>query len=317
MRQTKTRLEAGGQRRSAPPRQGRGARRSVGSTRALQSRALKPARFEPHTGYWREGSFGVMPRPRKLRLVTWNIWFGEHRWMDRLDALLAEVERAQADLIALQEVTRRQLSRILETDWVQRDFAVSDAQGLSLDPHGVLLLARPSLQDLRLIGLPSRRHRKLVHAELDTECGPIQVVTAHLESGADAVALREAQLHIAARVLGNGSAAVLLGDLNFDAERDPEEDHVPPGLVDCWRALRAGQAAGNTLDPIENAMRAAMVEETGTQRPLRCDRILFRPDADHRWQPTAIRAIGTTPIDSAGALYASDHFGLLVEIGCG
>jgi endonuclease/exonuclease/phosphatase family metal-dependent hydrolase len=316
MKRAHSRLEAGGRRLSASPRHSRGARRPEGAARALQSRALKPARFEPQTGYWREGRFGVMPRPRKLRLVTWNIWFGEYRWLDRLDALLAEVEREQADLIALQEVTRRQLSRILETDWVRRDFAVSDAEGLSLDPHGVLLLARPSLQDLRLIGLPSRRHRKLIHAELDTACGPLQVVTAHLESGADAVALREAQLRIAGQVLGNGSAAVLLGDLNFDAERDPEEDHVPPGLIDCWRALR-GDQAGNTLDPVENSMRAAMVEQTGARQPMRCDRILFRPDADHRWRPAAIRPIGTTPIDAADDLYASDHFGLLVEVGCG
>jgi len=157
-----------------------------GSVLAVSSREIPPSRFNARTGAWSMGAArtteGVVPpTPYKLRLVSWNIWFGTHRWRERLDALLAIVDRWSPDLIGLQEVTPRQLAQILETDWIRSSFVCSDTDGSTLEPHGVLLLSRIVGSVMGRVGGGWRRERVSAAEALD-ELGDLAVVALRPQS---------------------------------------------------------------------------------------------------------------------------------------
>lgn len=248
--------------------------------------------------------------PQLLRVVTWNIWFGDYRWEDRLDALLGTVGFFLPDLVGLQEVTPHQLSRLLENPWVRRQFAVSDTTGETLRPHGVLLLSRYPIRDLELIELPSQRDRKLLLADIDSGRGPLILAVTHLESGRGQSGRRCEQLDVIRRALAGRGASLLMGDLNFDADRDPERHWLSSEMTDCWRAVHPDES-GNTMDSDENAMRASLGKSSG---PMRCDCIMLGA-AGQTWQPDQIWRLGLAPIPAEGAaLYPSDHFGLAATL---
>ena len=279
--------------------------------------ALEAARYSPQCGCWRTGHFHVMPRPSRLRIVTWNIFFDEWRWQSRLDALLAEIARWRPDLIALQEVRPRQLDYILARNWVRADLASSDVNGTSVGPDGVLLLSRPAILVPRLVPLPSFRHRKLLLADVETAGGPLRVGVVHLESGRDAEDVRLRQLDIIRKSLPGTKTTLVVGDLNFDADSDPEEWHLPRDLVDCWRRIHPTEE-GKTLDPAANALRDELTRRSGKhRRAMRCDRVLLRSGPPGDWQAIDIRRIGTA--SGAGRVddFPSDHFGLVATIRCG
>lgn len=277
--------------------------------------ALHAARYSPQCGRWRTGRFHVLPRLSRLRVVTWNILFDGHRWQARLDALLGELARLRPDLIALQEVTPRQLERILARDWVRAEFSTSDMDGVSVEPHGVLLLSRPAMLVPRLVPLPSQRDRKLLLADLETAGGPLRIGVAHLESGRDAVASRVRQLKIIGASLPRVMPALVVGDLNFDADSGPEEARLPKDLCDCWLQLHPANE-GKTLDPDANALRAALTRRSRkSRRAMRCDRVLLHPGLETAWRPLQISRIGTAPPASGADAFASDHFGLMTTIG--
>jgi endonuclease/exonuclease/phosphatase family metal-dependent hydrolase len=283
------------------------------------ARDLRVGRYAPRRGTWiREGESGggdePLPGTDVLRLVDWNIWFGQHRWRERLDGLLATIEHWHPMLVGLQDVTPQQLARILEAPWVRNSFVTSDTDGRTLEPHGVLLLSRLPLRNIQLVSLPTRRQRKLIAADLFLAHGPLRVVVTHLESGTDQVGLREIQLHIVKQALLGPEAGLIMGDFNFNPDQDREEHWLGPDTIDCWRDIQGG-ATGYTLDGIANAMRGWL---SGSDRRVRSDRILLRSgerNGSRQWRPADIRRIGLEAIDGGeGCLYPSDHFGLVADI---
>jgi len=158
-------------------------------------RALTASGFDPSSGRWIATDRTQVTVVERLTLVTYNVWFGEHRWRERLEHLLRLVERCEPHIAALQEVTPRQLEHILAADWIRRGFLVSDISGSTLRPHGVLLLSRLPIRDVVLYRLPSRKDRKLLIASVDTGQGSVRLGNLHLESSPNNQLLRLAQLN--------------------------------------------------------------------------------------------------------------------------
>lgn len=239
--------------------------------------------------------------------MTYNLWFNEHRWQERSDALLRLARNCDPDIIGFQEVTPRHLARILAEDWVRREYQVSDVAGSTLEPHGVLLLSRLPVNSLALCHLPSHKYRKLMVGELETADGAMCVATVHLESSALSFAVRLEQLDRILPSLRATRHAVLMGDFNFDPRDRAEQSRIEPGYTDLWPALHSGQP-GYTVDSALNEMRL-LHKQRHTR--ARFDRILLR-SAGSRWEPESIRIIGAQPISPADPqVYPSDHFGLV------
>jgi len=242
----------------------------------------------------------------RLVLVTYNIWFGDYYWEERLSALLELVRDCQPDVVALQEVTPGHLKRILATEWVRREFWVSDAQGSTLYPHGVLTLSRLPLNSLTLHELPSEKDRKLLIAELGLGRQSICLGNLHLESSVSATPMRLAQLDRVLSSIQGARHRILLGDFNFDPVQEPEQARVDRHYLDLWEALRLDEP-GYTEDTDINCMRLL---HKNKEKQVRFDRILLQSESPG-WRPESIRLIGTQPI-SPGLpdVFPSDHSGL-------
>ena len=187
---------------------------------------LPPYRYDFAEGGWREGSHSKRPAGERVTLVTYNLWFGEHQWEQRVGALLRLVRQCRPDVIGLQEVTPSHLQRILSEDWVRRDFQVSDTTGSTLEPHGVLLLSRLPIASLALCHLPSRKDRKMVVGRLETVAGALCIGTVHLESSPLSLSVRLEQLDRVLPSLHGANQAVLMGDFNFDPRDQAEQSRL-------------------------------------------------------------------------------------------
>lgn len=239
-------------------------------------------------------------------LVTYNVWFGEYLWEERFTALFDLVRECRPDVIALQEVTPRHLQHILTLEWVRREFWISDAEGATLEPHGVFLLSRLPLHRLALYELPSEKDRKLLLAKLGLGSRSVCVGSLHLESSANATPLRLAQLDSILPEMLGVPHTILMGDFNFDPAQEPEQSRLDWHYLDLWEELRAPEA-GYTEDTEINRMRLL---HKNKEKQVRFDRILIRSGSPG-WKPESVRLIGTRPIaPELPEVFPSDHFGL-------
>jgi endonuclease/exonuclease/phosphatase family metal-dependent hydrolase len=258
-----------------------------------------PFRFDGEM--WDRGAAAPVAEPIDLRIVTWNVWFGPHMFRARGRALLDELERRRADVIALQEVTSPLLAAIHGEPWIRAAYQVSELDLLGYD---VVILSRVPIVEMMTLPLPTRMGRRLLVARL--ACG-LDVATVHLESMRDSAPERAEQLRIIQPLLAGASEdAVLVGDMNFEPEAPLEHAARDPSFVDVWPSLRPDEP-GFSVDSQHNPMRMQVL---GKETRKRIDRVFART---RRWRPSAIELLGTVPIDGAGT-FISDHFGLQVEL---
>ena len=235
----------------------------------------------------------------RLRVLTWNtLWDRYDR--DRIDtarrrpALVAELERADADVIALQEVEGDLLTMLLAAPWVRAGYVVSEVSGREVDVNGLLLLSRIPVREAGFHALGP--HKVVVAFVVETAGGSVAVATTHLTSdhtelGAE---LRETEL----AAIGEGLSdvdipVVLLGDFN-DGTALPAE---ALRLADAWTVTHGVEDQTPTFDPVANPL-AAVGSLTG--RASRLDRILLR---------------GLRPVQaSLRRQPVSDHYGVEAEL---
>ncbi|WP_188191399.1 poly(A) polymerase [Nonomuraea sp. SYSU D8015] len=262
----------------------------------------------PHTwdadGGWRPGSGHAAPATAALRVLTWNTLWDRYDG-ERIDTarrrplLLAALEEADADVIALQEVESELLSMLLAAPWVRARYTVGTGpDGADVDDCGLLLLSRLPVREAAWHELGP--HKAVSAVVVDTEGGPLVVAVTHLTSDhtADGAARRRAELdRIAEGLAGIDGDLVLLGDFN-DGTDAPA---VALGLRDAWTEAYGADDQTPTFDPPANPL-AAISSRSG--RAARLDRVLLR--GRPRVVSAALR--GDTPTPEG--LYISDHYGV-------
>jgi tyrosyl-DNA phosphodiesterase 2 len=236
-----------------------------------------------------------------LRILTWNVWFGRHEFVERTKALLREIAQRRPEVVALQEVTP-ELRAVLDGGIAGYELHGGDS------PFGydVMLMTRTPVRGVESVALPSAMGRRMLVVEL--EVGPT-IATVHLESTAPCVAERVAQLRLIGPWLAGKSAdTCLAGDMNFDDFAATESDVLDESFVDVWPLLRPGER-GYTVDSVVNTMRADLRGKV----QKRIDRVFVRSE---RWRARSIALVGTAPIDdyTDPNTFPSDHFGLAVEL---
>src|SRR5262245_30933006 len=238
---------------------------------------------------------------RQISALTWNVWFGGHRFEERCTALVEEIGRADADLIALQEVTPEFLVPLTAAPWAKA-YELSDPEGETLGDYGVLILSRLPMTRIQVRPLPTRMGRSLVLVDVNVDEAPLTFATVHLESQEDAD-LRARQLADLFTVLARRPTdALLVGDFNFVEGAEPESSALDPAFADVWSTLHPGDP-GYTVDSEINRMRYSVKEKVTRKR---IDRVLVRG----RLSPAAIELVGARPVADHDTLFPSDHFGL-------
>lgn len=249
-------------------------------------------------------------RARRLRLLTYNIWGELNLHQQRIPALLQEIRRSNADLIALQEATEWFVEELLRQPWVRDRYRRASIPLDHAQRGGVYLLSRFPLQDVRFHPLPSRLQRGLLVAKLHINNRPLQVATLHLESFFKAGYLRAQQLTNVFSRLEQGPDVILMGDFNFGDGEQPESASLDRKYQDLWRILKRHNRPGFTWNIRRNpAARKNSFKDEGSRR---LDRILIR---SRYWKPVSIRLVGTQPFRTRGKrIYPSDHFGVLAVL---
>ncbi|GAA4609847.1 hypothetical protein GCM10023195_40040 [Actinoallomurus liliacearum] len=251
--------------------------------------------------------------PARLRVLTWNTLWDRYD-ADRIETarrrplLLAALERADADVIALQEAEAPLLDLLLRAPWVRAGYTLStDPSGPDVDEIGLLLLSRLPVREAGLHVLGP--HKGVAAVTVESAVGPVVVAATHLTSDhtENGAARREAELtrlaELPAHVEGE---VVLLGDFN---DGDGGLAGVL-GVRDAWTEVHGPGDQTATFDPVANPL-AAVSSLSG--RASRLDRVFL---GGSTLRATAARLTGDSPMTPDG-LFASDHYGVAVDISAG
>ncbi|MFC9324461.1 poly(A) polymerase [Kitasatospora sp. NPDC057015] len=254
----------------------------------------------------------VPPGRAGLRLLSWNTLWDRYD-ADRIDTarrrplLLAALEAADADVIALQEVEAPLLARLAEARWVRAGYTLgTDPAAGDVEDSGLLLLSRLPVLEAGFHRLGP--HKAVAAVTVQTATGPLVVAATHLTSDhtENGPARRRTELARLAEGLAQveGDLA-LLGDFN-DGSDGPDGPAAVLGLRDAWTDVHGPDDRTPTFDPAANPL-AAVSSLSG--RASRLDRILLRTG---RPQPVAAALRGNSP--TPDGLYASDHYGVEVDL---
>ncbi len=271
------------------------------------------------------------------RVLTLNCWNISEPLDERIELIRAGIEELQPDLIGLQEIVVRrdgfdQAAMILDGlpyHWVYgAAFSWNDRESLLPHDHpdgdrfGNVAASRWPIARSEVLPLPgeeSGERRSLVAVIVEAPRGPLPFAVTHLNWKFHHGWVRERQALAAARFVGRWSEEcaqppILVGDLN--AEPDSREIRFLAGLAsidgdsayfqDAWRVAGDG-GPGYTWDNA-NCFAAFNFEPN-----RRIDYILvgLPIPADGRGWIESARLAYTAP---RGAVFASDHFGVVADI---
>jgi endonuclease/exonuclease/phosphatase family metal-dependent hydrolase len=198
----------------------------------------------------------------RLKVVTWNVWWRFALWRQRRDVIAAVLDRAQADIVCLQEVwddaeenLAGWLADRLGLHWTWAESPASrlwqDRVGDRTATIGNAILTRWPIGGRGVLHLPGGdarpEGRTALYARIDADVA-IPVFTTQFNSHPGQSAVRVAQVRslaqFVARHRGTGFPPIVTGDLN--AEPDSDEVRLLCGhktapahpdlvLVDAWR----------------------------------------------------------------------------------
>ncbi len=198
-------------------------------------------------------------RSATFTLMTFNVWFAQHRQVSRAEELLRVVKREKPDAVCLQEATVRFLKVFLADDYIRQTYLASsnvEAFGELNEASGYdsFMLCRPwCAGELRRYRLVS----KFARCFYINVCKQFAVGTIHLESLVDNArnrALQMEQIYSLLQELGVADKTFFCGDLNHCTSLG--EDHLRPSSIDVWPLLRPKEE-GWTEDPRVNHMLAS------------------------------------------------------------
>ena len=238
-----------------------------------------------------------------LRIVTWNVWFGQQERMTRQRALWKRLEAVDPDVICLQEMIPEHLAGPQIEHWRDvRGYWLSDDHIFGYD---AVMLSRIPVRHFERRPQISQMGRELLVARLDTD-PPLTVTTIHLESTDPMTAFRVRQLEDINAYLADEPDVLLMGDMNFSDDA-PQETAQVKHWRDAWPLLHPDDP-GFTVDSHVNEMRYLSKNRHVQER---IDRVFQRGDG---WRLRSIERLGTKPLEGDPLTFVSDHFGLVVEV---
>jgi uncharacterized protein (UPF0248 family) len=246
-----------------------------------------------------------------ITIASYNVLIDVHhtdliQTQKRLPAILAELRKTDADIIALQEVTPALIDLLLKTDWVQGYFISESPYADKVKPYGNLIMSRFPFQ---LVEHQFSGHKRSLVGRWKFNDNLVHLANVHLTSNHSENSLqkRTQQLATVLKYLKQQSGECLIvGD--FNTRGDEQQELIDyAGFIDLWQQLHPG-VDGYTFDPIRNPL-AMLMSLAGD--PARFDRILLHQGIESDYQPRSIELFGCEPVSGTdGKIYPSDHFGV-------
>jgi endonuclease/exonuclease/phosphatase family metal-dependent hydrolase len=253
--------------------------------------------------------------------ISYNVWFDQLFKKERYSEIFRICDKYSPDVICFQEVTIDFIAQLEMEQWCRDKYLVSDLSTSMKSFHGwygVLMLVKKTVQCQKLVmnTLVTGMSRSCLTAEILVNNQLVQIATVHLES-LDTRQIRAFQLRdICTNILTNNTS-ILMGDFNFDDERNwdskdkrPIEnliftsDPVVSQYTDVWTQLKPNDP-GKSFDSSVNKM-------INHQEMMRYDRVIYKSTHFH---PLNIEMIGTRKLMTVRGthVFPSDHFGLYTQ----
>jgi poly(A) polymerase len=246
-----------------------------------------------------------------LTIASYNVLIDVHhpdriQTKKRLPALLAELRKTDADIIALQEVTPAFIDLLLKTDWVRDYFISESAYADKVKPYGNLIMSRFPFQ---LVEHQFSGHKRSLIGRWKLNDKLVHLANVHLTSNhsENSVQKRTQQLATVLNYLQQQSGeCTIVGDFNTRGNEQQELLNYAE-FIDLWQQLHPDEN-GYTFDPSRNPL-AMLMSLDG--EPARFDRILLHHGRGSDYQIRSIELFGCEPVsDTEGEIYPSDHFGV-------
>lgn len=238
---------------------------------------------------------------RPLKLVTFNIWHNMGDWAARQPILIEAIRRADADVIALQEVLEdaavnlpNQARTIADAlGGYEMHFCSTDAEGAPRRYGNAILSRLPVLaHDWKKLE-PLDDYRTAIRARISFGGREIDIVNTHLAWQADAAPVRARQIADLMQWLPHdGTPLIAMGD--FNAVQEDAGLNVLTG--ERFFSAMPRNAVPTTLNPAKN-------------HPNRVIDHIFA-EAAH-FASGSWSLMGDTPTNGE---YPSDHFGVAATV---
>lgn len=278
-----------------------------------------------------------------ISLITFNVLFDNSvrsnfidptfHAKERFQHTIEDLQKADATIICLQEVTRRFADILLQQSFIQKNYYVSDfMENETLNPYGQLIISKLPFEKLRSYQFGKNSVKKCLIADFGIRNRILSVFNVHLP--ADKVPVtenedipnkqRSGQL---GRILWlvncvDSHEQLLCGDFNFGDDSEVENEFLySSSMKDCWlEAPFNDDEPGYTANRYENSLTQVLCPEIP---PVRLDRILLKsfeflsPYKSCLVMNEGFLAYETNVIDGKEVreekkYFESDHFGVKV-----
>jgi poly(A) polymerase len=277
---------------------------------------LSPFYFHPKKGEWRkfQGTDKKIEL-NSMKVLTFNILFDIFdkdliHTKYRIPELMKVMKESKADIIGLQEVTKEFLSELIKEDWLKKKYLISDIDGSTLDPYGVILLSSIPLETLTYFKY-LEKSKPILFSTFNLNGKPFGLAILHLPSDktAQCEKKREFQLKQAVGKLKDIENSIIMGDFNFGDE-DQSYAKIYENWNDLWKQ-KYPKSKGYTYDPDSNYTAKATTSKFLCKR---LDRMLSNSKIFHIEEVTLIGTESFYIQEKNCMLHPSDHFGLLSTI---
>ncbi len=241
-----------------------------------------------------------------LKVVTLNVLATPWKAELRIPALFAELEAAQADIIALQEVAPWITDKLQEEPWLENYHYPQNQAGEIQIAHEFLILTKAKPLSRQTLPLPSKQGRIAFLTTIPFADSTLTITTVHLDSLLEDGPIRAQQLDTLFEKIRDFENTIVLGDFNFGDAEEPDTSSLPANYIDPWLILNPNDS-GFTWDRERNkrARRDSFIGETSR----RLDRILIK---SAELEAKAISLFADEPVSTSSKnLFPSDHFGLV------
>jgi endonuclease/exonuclease/phosphatase family metal-dependent hydrolase len=244
--------------------------------------------------------------------------FPRFKYLDRrLDLIVTEIGRLDADIVCLQEVpwapTTGNAAQYLARRTGQNHVYVraNGNRWAILFEEGEAILSRYPLRDPAVIELEPQastfEHRVALRATADTPWGPISIVVTHLTHGD--IQVNQGQVAALASFVGSARSypTLVAGDLNA-TPNTPQIEALALDWIDTYQTARP-ESPGPTccLDNLH--------QEPPGLLEKRIDYVFLAPGPGQDLRIVDSQRVLTQPFPLAGGwLWASDHVGLLTTL---
>jgi len=169
-------------------------------------------------------------------LLTYNVWFDRHNYINRRSALLEILKKKSASVICLQEVIQPFMDFLQEDEFIKENYYISDSL---LDSYNIVMLSKMPLRFYHLT-FPTNQKRYLVIGEIKIKSQitskSLVFSTSHFESLDNNADFRKDQMSRTFKVINEFKNSFFTGDFNIDEKLNKQELNNFDGLyTDSWK----------------------------------------------------------------------------------